>query len=131
MDPLNTFVEVSCRAEAVLHGFLPKPGDVHVGEAGIEFVSSDGDLRERIPWEQVSTVVCDVFRGGVRSFELHLVDGRCRTLMAAEDIAFLRAIAGHVGRDGIINANEPRTDEASDGQGPFGRIRSALFGGRR
>lgn len=131
MTPLNSIVETRCDAESILHGFLPKPGELTVGERGLEFVSSAGDIHEQITWDQLSTVVCDIFRGSVRSFELHRVDGQVTTLMATEDIAVLRSMAAHLGRENIINANEPRHEGASDARSPLARVLDALAKRRR
>lgn len=131
MTPLNSIVETSCDAESILHGFLPKPCKLTVGEKGLELVSSAGDIHEQITWDQLSTVVCDIFRGSVRSFELHRADGRVTTLMAAEDIAVLRSMATHLGRENIINANESRHEGAPVARHPLVRMLDALAKRRR
>jgi hypothetical protein len=122
---MNESPELETTAELLLGHVLPKPGRLVLGADGLEFVADEGTVRERLAWDELAQVRCDIFRGRVRSIEIHDSTGRV-TLYAADDgVNVLRAIAAHAGRDKIVSIN----DEAMQTPGLLDRLRAWYSGG--
>lgn len=123
---LNSEIELETAANCLVNGFVPKPGTLYLGECGLEFRGDAGDFAKRAPWDEIELVSCDIFRGHVQTMDVHTSLGDVITLTIDDDIAALRAIAAHVGRDKVENVNEVAPEEHPEG-GLLGRIR-AIFG---
>ena len=123
VPPFNSQTELETQANCLVNGFVPKPGTLYLGERGIEFRGSAADYIQRVAWEDVELVSCDIFRGHIQTMDVHTALGDVVTLTIDDDIEALRAIAAHVGRDKIENVNEVAPEEPTAG-GLLGRIRS-------
>ena len=123
VPPYNSQPELQTSANCLVNGFGPKPGTLVLGERGIEFRGDSSDYLQRVAWEDVELVSCDIFRGHVRTMDVHTALGDVVTLTVEDDIEALRAIAAHVGRDKVENVNEVAPEERPGG-GIIGRIRS-------
>ena len=77
-------------------------------------------------WDDVELVSCDIFRGHVRTMDVHTSLGDVVTLTVDDDIEVLRTMAAHVGRDKVENVNEVAPVEQPAG-GLLSRLRG-LFG---
>ena len=126
IPPYNSVTELETAANCLVNGFVPKPGTLFLGERGIEFRGSAADYTQRVAWEDVELVSCNIFRGHIQTMDVHTALGDVVTLTMEDDIEALRTIASHVGRDKIENVNEVAPEAPATG-GLLGRIRS-LFG---
>lgn len=123
--PLNSEVELQTSANCLVNGFVPKPGTLYLGERGLEFLG-ESSFAQRVTWDDVELVSCDIFRGHVRTMDVHTALGDVITLTVDDDIEALRAIAAHVGRDKVENVNEVAPVEQPSG-GLLSRLRG-IFG---
>ncbi len=121
----NSEVELETSANCLVNGFVPKPGTLYLGERGIEF-RGDSTFAQRVAWDDVELVSCDIFRSHVRTMDVHTSLGDILTLTVDDDIEALRAMAAHVGRDKVENVNEVAPAEHPSG-GLMSRLRS-IFG---
>ena len=65
----NSEVELETSANCLVNGFVPKPGTLYLGERGIEF-RGDSTFVQRVAWDDVELVSCDIFRGHVRTMDV-------------------------------------------------------------
>lgn len=124
---MNATTELETSANCLVNGFVPKPGTLYLGEAGLEFRGEAADYLQRVAWEGIELVSCDIFRGRIQTMDVHTALGDVVTLTIEDDVEALRCIAAHVGRDKIENANAVVPSETPAQGGLFGRIR-AIFG---
>ena len=123
--PFNSEVELETSANCLVNGFVPKPGMLYLGEMGLEF-RGESTFAQRVSWDDVELVSCDIFRGHVRTMDVHTSLGDVVTLTVDDDIEALRTMAAHVGRDKVENVNEVAPVEQPAG-GLLSRLRG-LFG---
>lgn len=123
--PFNSEVELETSANCLVNGFVPKPGMLYLGEGGLEF-RGESTFAQRVAWDDVELVSCDIFRGHVRTMDVHTSLGDVVTLTVDDDIEALRTMAAHVGRDKVENVNEVAPVEQPAG-GLLSRLRG-LFG---
>lgn len=123
--PFNSEVELETSANCLVNGFVPKPGRLYLGERGLEF-RGESTFAQRVAWDDVELVSCDIFRGHVRTMDVHTSLGDVITLTVDDDIEALRTMAAHVGRDKVENVNEVAPVEQPAG-GLLSRLRG-LFG---
>ena len=123
--PFNSEVELETSANCLVNGFVPKPGMLSLGERGLEF-RGESTFAQRVAWDDVELVSCDIFRGHVRTMDVHTSLGDVLTLTVDDDIEALRTMAAHVGRDKVENVNEVAPVEQPAG-GLLSRLRG-LFG---
>lgn len=123
--PFNSEVELETSANCLVNGFVPKPGMLCLGERGLEF-RGESTFAQRVAWDDVELVSCDIFRGHVRTMDVHTSLGDVVTLTVDDDIEVLRTMAAHVGRDKVENVNEVAPVEQPAG-GLLSRLRG-LFG---
>lgn len=121
----NSEVELETSANCLVNGFVPKPGMLYLGERGLEF-RGESTFAQRVSWDDVELVSCDIFRGHVRTMDVHTSLGDVLTLTVDDDIEALRTMAAHVGRDKVENVNEVAPVEQPAG-GLLSRLRG-LFG---
>lgn len=123
--PFNSEVELETSANCLVNGFVPKLGMLYLGERGLEF-RGESTFAQRVSWDDVELVSCDIFRGHVRTMDVHTSLGDVVTLTVDDDIEALRTMAAHVGRDKVENVNEVAPVEQPAG-GLLSRLRG-LFG---
>ncbi len=112
--------ELETAAELLLAHVLPKPGTLVLGAHGLEFIADEGTTHERLTWDEMTQIRCDIFRGHVRSIEIHAATGRVTLYTADDGAGVLRSIAAHIGRDKIVSIN----DEAMRAPSVLDRIRA-------
>lgn len=121
----NSEVELETSANCLVNGFVPKPGTLYLGERGLEF-RGDSNFRQHVSWDEVVLVSCDIFRGHVRTMDVHTSLGDIITLTVDDDVEALRTMAAHVGREKVENVNEVAPVDQPAG-GLLSRLRS-MFG---
>lgn len=125
LKPFNSEVELETSANCLVNGFVPKPGTLNLGERGLEF-HGESTFAQRVAWDDVELVSCDIFRGRVRTMDVHTSLGDVLTLTVDDDVEALRTMAAHVGRDKVENVNEVAPVEQPS-SGLLSRLRG-LFG---
>lgn len=125
LKPFNSEVELETSANCLVNGFVPKPGTLNLGERGLEF-RGESTFAQRVAWDDVELVSCDIFRGRVRTMDVHTSLGDVLTLTVDDDVEALRTMAAHVGRDKVENVNEVAPVEQPS-SGLLSRLRG-LFG---
>ena len=123
--PFNSEVELETSSHCRVNGFVRKPRSLYLGERGLEF-RGESTFAQRVAWDDVELVSCDIFRGHVRTMDVHTSLGDVVTLTVDDDIEVLRTMAAHVGRDKVENVNEVAPVEQPAG-GLLSRLRG-LFG---
>ncbi len=103
--PLNERVDFECGCNCLTGGILPRPGSVQCGDRGLEFILGEGARRMRMPWDDVTSVVVDIFRSEVRGLDVHTNDGQVTTVIPAEGPGLVRAMGTHLPHDLFIPAN--------------------------
>ena len=106
ITPLNNTVEFECNCNCMNGGVLPKPGSVACGETGVEFTPNEKGRHVRIAWETILLVKVDIFRGEVRTLDLHLDDSQVVTLVPDDGEGLVRHMGAHLNRDVFESANE-------------------------
>ncbi len=102
---MNEQVELECSCNYMANGLLPKPGLLACGEAGIEFVPRDSSRHVRLKWDDVELVRVDIFRGEVRTVDVHDADGQVTTLVPEDGVALIRLCRDHLGREKLEAMN--------------------------
>lgn len=88
---LNDAVEVAGSGNLLASGIIPRPGTFELGDAGLEFIPEDERGRVQVPWDAIVSVDVDLFRGSVRTMEIHTSTGRAHVIVIDEDVRTTRA----------------------------------------
>lgn len=116
VDPrLNDTVEVMGSGNCFVSGIIPRPGTFELGDAGLEFIPEDGKGRVQVFWDTIVSVDVDLFRGSVRTMEVHTSMGLVHAIVIDEDVAALRCIRDHIGREKIVDVNARAREQGPSG----------------
>ncbi len=128
---LNNAVELECACNCMANAVLPKPGVLACGDAGMEFVPTDSSRHVRLAWDDIELVRVDIFRGEVRTLDVHTQDGQVTTLVPNDGVEVIRLCRDHLGREKLESVNEAAPAPAGAGAGaahsPLSALKS-LFG---
>lgn len=131
MAALNNMVELECDCNCMANAVLPKPGLLVCGDAGMEFVPTDSSRHVRLAWDDIELVRIDIFRGEVRTLDVHTTDGQVTTLVPNDGVEVIRLCRDHLGRKKLESVNEaasaPGGTEAGAAHGPLSALKS-FFG---
>lgn len=94
----NKAEEARFGCNCITSGIMPKPGTIDCGETGLEFVGSDGGHAVRLPWDEITLVSVEIFRGQVRTLNIHTNDGQVTTLIPEDGENLIRAMGTHLPR---------------------------------
>jgi len=95
----NTAEEARFGCNCITSGIMPKPGSVGCGDTGLEFVGNDGGRAIRLAWDEVTVVSVEIFRGQVRTLDIHTNDGQVTTLIPEDGENLIRAMGAHLPRE--------------------------------
>lgn len=123
---LNDVVEVAGSANCLASGIIPRPGTFELGDAGLEFIPEDERGRVQVPWDAIVSVDADLFRGSVRTMEIHTNTGFAHVIAIDEDVAALRCMRDHIGREKIVDVNARAREQGPSGSGALTTVK-ALF----
>ena len=118
----NQVIEAKIGCNCLTSAIMPKPGAVLCGDAGIEFETSEGVRQLRVAWDEIASVVADIFRGDVRELEVHTDTGQVVTLIPEDGAALVKAMGAHLDRDVFTSPNEAAAAEPS----PLDKLRARL-----
>jgi|GEM_PF-2111026 len=123
---LNGVVEVTGSGNCFASGIIPKPGTFELGDVGLEFIPEDRKGRVQVPWDVIVSVDVDLFRGSVRNMEIHTSTGLTHVIVIDEDVAALRCMRDHIGREKIVDVNARAREQGPSGSGALATAK-ALF----
>ncbi|WP_058270127.1 DUF956 family protein [Olsenella massiliensis] len=118
----NDIIEAQIDCNVLTGGFIPKPGMILCGDAGIEFEGINGARQLCIAWNEIALVRVEVFRGDVRELAVHTDVGQVITLVPNDGAALVRAMGSHLGRDTFVAMDEVATEELN----PLEKLRDRL-----
>lgn len=124
---LNATVELECGCNCMTNGVLPKPGLLACGDAGIEFVPTDSSRHVRLSWNDIELIRVDIFRGEVRTLDVHASDGQVTTLIPEDGVGVIRLCRDHLGRERLESVNESAPASSPEPRTPLAAFKS-LFG---
>jgi hypothetical protein len=128
---LNDVVEVTGSGNCFASGIIPRPGTFELGDAGLEFIPEDERGRVQVPWDAIVSVDVDLFRGCVRSMEIHASTGLVHVIVIDEDVAALRCMRDHIGREKIVDVNARAREQGPLGSGALATAKALLTSWKR